>query len=88
VAKADANAIHIALEIPHGPTVETLLKRGFNVYALNLKQLDRFRDPFSPAGAGNDSSSPMRALVRKLTFGPSRRYAVGGNEFYIPLATR
>ena len=35
--------------------LETLLERGFNVYAINPKQLDRFRDRFSPAGAKDDS---------------------------------
>ena len=47
--------IHVAIETPHGPVVETLLERGFNVYAVNPKQLDRFRDRFSPAGAKDDS---------------------------------
>jgi xanthine dehydrogenase YagR molybdenum-binding subunit len=30
--------IHVAIEVPHGPIVETLLERGFNVYAINPKQ--------------------------------------------------
>ena len=47
--------IHVAIEVPHGPIVETLLERGFKVYAINPKQLDRFRDRFSPAGAKDDS---------------------------------
>ena len=51
VAGGEPSAIHVAIEIPHGPIVETLLERGFNVYAINPKQLDRFRDRFSPAGA-------------------------------------
>ena len=46
--------IHVAIEVPHGPIVETLLERGFNVYAINPKQLGRFRDRFSPAGAKDD----------------------------------
>ena len=52
---AEASAIHVAIEMRHGPIVETLLERGFNVYAINPKQLDRFRDRFSPAGAKDDS---------------------------------
>src|SRR4029079_1571668 len=52
---AQASEIHVAIEVPHGPVVEALLERGFNVYALNPKQLDRFRDRFSPAGAKDDS---------------------------------
>ena len=52
---AGPGQIHVAIEVPHGPVVETLLERGFNVYAINPKQLDRFRDRFSPAGAKDDS---------------------------------
>jgi transposase len=35
--------------------VETLLERGFAVFAINPKQLDRFRDRFTVAGAKDDS---------------------------------
>jgi hypothetical protein len=35
----EASAIHIAIEIPHGHVVETLLERGFNVYAINANML-------------------------------------------------
>ena len=47
-------AIAVAIEVPHGPVVETLLERGFRVYAVNPKQLDRFRDRFAVAGAKDD----------------------------------
>jgi transposase len=47
--------IHVAIETPHGPVVETLLERGFKVYSINPKQLDRFRDRFTVAGAKDDS---------------------------------
>ncbi len=47
--------IPVAIEVPHGPVVESLLDRGFAVYSINPKQLDRFRDRFSPAGAKDDS---------------------------------
>ena len=40
---AEPAAIAVAIEVPHGPIVETLLERGFQVYAINPKQLDRFR---------------------------------------------
>jgi RNA polymerase sigma factor (sigma-70 family) len=40
--------------VPHGPVVETLLERGFSVHAVNPKQLDRFRDRFTVAGAKDD----------------------------------
>ena len=47
--------IHVAIETPHGPIVEALLERGFNVYCINPKQLDRFRDRFTVSGAKDDS---------------------------------
>jgi len=46
--------IAVAIEVPHGPVVEMLLDRGFAVYAINPKQLDRFRDRFTVAGAKDD----------------------------------
>lgn len=49
-----AHDVAVAIEVPHGPVVETLLERGFRVYAVNPKQLDRFRDRFSPSGAKDD----------------------------------
>jgi transposase len=52
---AKPDQIHIAIEVPHGPVVEMLIERSFNVYAINPKQLDRFRDRFMPAGAKDDS---------------------------------
>lgn len=55
LTKAPPDAVHIAIEVPHGPVVESLMERGFQVYAINPKQLDRFRDRFSPAGAKDDS---------------------------------
>jgi transposase len=47
--------IYAAIETPHGPIVEALLERGFNVYSINPKQLDRFRDRFTVSGAKDDS---------------------------------
>jgi transposase len=52
--KAAAQDIHVAIETPHGPVVETLLERGFKVYSINPKQLDRFRDRFTVGGAKDD----------------------------------
>ena len=51
----EAREIHVAIETPHGPIVEAVLERGFNVYSINPKQLDRFRDRFTVAGAKDDS---------------------------------
>ncbi len=46
--------IAVGIEIPRGAVVESLVERGFHVYALNPKQLDRFRDRHSVAGAKDD----------------------------------
>ena len=51
----EAAQILIAIEVPHGPVVETLMERGFKVHAINPKQMDRFRDRFTMAGAKDDS---------------------------------
>lgn len=50
-----ADQISVAIETPHGPVVETLIERGFRVHAINPKQMDRFRDRFTLAGAKDDS---------------------------------
>jgi hypothetical protein len=44
----------VAIEIPHGPVVQTLVDAGVKVFALNPKQLDRYRDRFTVAGAKDD----------------------------------
>ena len=49
-----AGTVAIAIEVPHGPVVDVLLDRGFCVYSINPKQLDRLRDRFSVAGAKDD----------------------------------
>jgi transposase len=46
--------VAVAIEVPRGAIVEGLLERGFHVFALNPKQLDRFRDRHSVAGAKDD----------------------------------
>jgi transposase len=44
----------VAIEIPRGAVVESLIERGFSVFAINPKQLDRFRDRYTAAGAKDD----------------------------------
>jgi transposase len=46
--------VAVASEVPRGAMVEGLLERGFHLFALNPKQLDRFRDRHSVAGAKDD----------------------------------
>lgn len=50
----DPTTVAIGIEVPRGALVELLVERGFAVYAINPKQLDRFRDRFTPAGAKDD----------------------------------
>ena len=53
-ATSDAAEVGVAVETPRGPVVESLMERGFAVHSINPKQLDRFRDRISPAGAKDD----------------------------------
>lgn len=47
-------ALFVAIEVPHGPVVAALLAGGFSAFSINPKQLDRFRDRHSLAGAKDD----------------------------------
>jgi len=66
---ADASQIDVAIEVPHGPVVETLIERSFAVWALNPKQMDRFRDRYSVAGAKDDSRD-ARVMASALRTDP------------------
>lgn len=46
--------IAVAIEVPHGAVVDTLVDRRLAVFAINPRQLDRFRDRYSMAGAKDD----------------------------------
>jgi transposase len=59
-AQQDAARIAVGIEVPHGSVVETLLQRGIAVFAINPKQLDRFRDRYAVSGAKDD---PRDAFV-------------------------
>jgi transposase len=47
-------AIAVAIETPRGVLVDTLIDQEFGVFAINPKQLDRFRDRFTASGAKDD----------------------------------
>jgi len=53
-ASVEPSKIAVGIEVPRGPIVEALLERGYAVFAINPKQLDRFRDRHSVAGAKDD----------------------------------
>src|SRR5262249_18379524 len=50
----DPTRVAVGLEIPRGAVVDALLEAGCHVFALNPKQLDRFRDRHTVAGAKDD----------------------------------
>jgi transposase len=54
LAEGEPSRVAIGIEVPRGALVELLVERGFSVYAINPKQLDRFRDRFTTAGAKDD----------------------------------
>src|SRR5262245_565172 len=54
LAGGETSAVAVALETPRGPVVDAVLERGCHVFAINPKQLDRFRDRFSVGGAKDD----------------------------------
>jgi transposase len=54
LAQGDPSRVAVGIEVPRGPVVELLVERGFHVYAINPKQLDRFRDRYTVAGAKDD----------------------------------
>jgi len=62
----EATQVLVAIEVPHGPVVEALMERGFKVHSINPKQMDRFRDRFTMAGAKDDSrdSEAMASALR------------------------
>jgi len=50
----DPARIAVAIETPRSAVVDTLLELGCHVFAVNPKQLDRFRDRHTVAGAKDD----------------------------------
>ena len=64
-----ADEVGVAVETPSGPVVESLLARDFAVHSINPKQLDRFRDRLSPAGAKDDRRD-ARVLASALRTDP------------------
>jgi hypothetical protein len=47
--------IAASIEVPRGPLVEAFLEHRWAVFSINPKQLDRFRDRHTVAGAKDDS---------------------------------
>ena len=68
---AESAQVAVVLEAPRGALVDALIERGYAVFSLNPKQLDRFRDRFSVAGAKDDH---LDALVLADALRTDRRH--------------
>jgi hypothetical protein len=66
----EAGAVVVAIDVVRGTVVETPLERGCQVWALNPKQLDRFRDRDAVAGAKDDRRD-ARVLADAARTAPS-----------------
>jgi len=73
LAGGDPARVAVALEAPRGAVVDTLLERGFHVFALNPKQLDRFRDRYTVAGAKDDRRDAFVLAAALATDQPAFR---------------
>lgn len=54
ICGGERRAVAVAIETPRGAIVEMLVESGFAVFSINPKQLDRFRDRHTIAGAKDD----------------------------------
>ena len=74
-ADGDPTRVAIAIETPRGALVDLLVERGFAVYAINPKQLDRFRDRFTLGR--RQGRSARRAEWRPMRCAPTARRFAG-----------
>jgi hypothetical protein len=74
---ATPEVIGVAIEMTQGPVVEALLERGFCVYGINPKQLDRFRDRVTVAGAKSLPSRKRGMTGATLTCWPTACAPIG-----------
>jgi hypothetical protein len=54
VVASEPSALAVGAETPRGAIIESLIEHQFHVYSLNPKQMDRFRDRHTVAGAKDD----------------------------------
>lgn len=72
----------VGIETPRAAVVETLLERGIAVFALNPKQLDRFRDRHTVGGAKDDRRDAYVLADSLRTDQPSfRRVKLSSAQF-------
>lgn len=58
-AACEPGLVAIGIEVAWGALVETLVEAGFAVFSINPKQVDRFRDRFTVAGAKDDARDAL-----------------------------
>jgi transposase len=75
----------VAIEVPRGPVVETLLEKGISVFAINPKQLDRFRDRHTVAGAKDDRRDALVLADSLRTDQPAFRPVRLGDALIVQL---
>lgn len=78
LAQGDPSTIAVGIEMPHGAIIESLIERGLALFSLNPKQLDRFRDRHTVAGAKDDRRDAFVLADALRTDGPKfRRIRLG-----------
>ena len=77
--------VAVAIEVPRGPVVETLLEKGISVFAINPKQLDRFRDRHTVAGAKDDRRDALVLADSLRTDMPAFRRVRLGDALLVQL---
>src|SRR5215213_4007995 len=82
---ADVHEIAVGIEVGHGVLVDTLLDYGFAVFAINPKQLDRFRDRFTAGGAKDDRRDARTLADALRTDGRAFRAIHGDDPALLPL---
>jgi transposase len=76
--------VAVAIEVPRGAIVEGLVDRGFPVFAINPKQLARFRDRHAMSGAKDDRRDAFVLADSVRTDQPSfHRVQLGEPQFLL-----
>ena len=81
----DPERLAVAIEVPRGAIVETLLERGIAVFSINPKQLDRFRDRHTASGAKDDRRDALVLADSLRTDRPAFRRARLGDPALVEL---
>ena len=81
LAGGEASRLAVAIETPRSAVVEMLMERQIAVFAINPKQLDRFRDRHTSAGAKDDRRDAFVLADSLRTDMPSfRKVALGAAQ--------